>query len=56
MVIDTDDGSTIQIISGTIIGVLAVLAFAGIVYYFVKNPHKFKLLVVSFICTPLVLH
>ena len=56
MVIDTDDSSTIQIISSMIIGVLTVLAFAGIVYYFVKNPHKFKLLIVLFICTPLVLH
>ena len=46
-VANDDDGSTVQIISGAIIGVLATLAFVGIVYYFVKNPKKFRSLIVS---------
>jgi hypothetical protein len=43
------NGSPIQIIAGAIIGMLAVAGFAGVVYYFLKNPDKFKSLLASFV-------
>jgi hypothetical protein len=36
-------------VAGAIIGVLAVAAFGGILYYFFKNPEQFKSLLVSFL-------
>jgi hypothetical protein len=45
------NGSPIQIIAGAIIGMLAVAGFAGVVYYFLKNPDKFKSLLASFVRT-----
>ena len=51
-------GSPVQLVAGAIIGVLAVAAFGGILYYFFKNPEQFKSLLVSFLrmhlCVPLV--
>ena len=46
--------SPMQIIAGAIIGMLAVAGFAGVVYYFLKNPDKFKSLLASFVRTPFI--
>ena len=48
------NGSPIQIIAGAIIGMLAVAGFAGVVYYFLKNPDKFKSLLASIVRKPFI--